>query len=123
MVKLKKMEIISTSRPIIEAVLNDKKRNFLLDTGASVGMLSDKIKGLHKSNRTVTIIDASGDDTECFLVDDFVVYNGRKTAQFVVSDFSGIQDSIYRETSVWIDGIIGYLQMRILGSELKEVQT
>lgn len=105
-------------RPIIKGALNGKERYFLLDTGASVGMLHNGVKGLHPSGRKLTIVDASGDELRCPVLDDTVEVGGKQLTQFIASNLSGVRSSIWRETGVTIDGIIGYGQMRFMGARL-----
>lgn len=106
----------STERPVIKGALNDRERHFLLDTGASVGMLHNGVKGLHPSGRKLAIVDASGDELRCPVLNDTVEVGGKQLTQFIASNLSGVRDSIWRETGVTIDGIIGYKQMKFLGA-------
>lgn len=106
----------SDKRPIVRATLNGRERLFLLDTGASVGMVDSSVKGLHPSKRTLTIVDASGDEIRCPVLNDTVEIGGRRLTQFIASDMRGVQGSIMRETGLRIDGVIGYGQMRFLGA-------
>lgn len=105
----------STKRPVIKARLLGAERFFLLDTGASVGMIDSRVKGLHPSHRKVDIVDASGDEMSLPVLNDFVTAGGRTLGQFLLTDLKGVRDSIARETGLRIDGIIGYAQMKSLG--------
>lgn len=108
----------SRKRPIIEAVLNGKKIMLLVDTGASVGMIDKRVKGLHPSHRTIPIVDASGDEIRCDVLNDFVNVGGKEIAQFITSDLSGIRESIRRETGIDIQGILSYPQVQMLGASV-----
>lgn len=108
----------TTERPIVRGVLNGRGSCFLLDTGASVGMLHDGLGGLHPSGRQLSVVDASGDELRCPVLNDTVEVGGRTLAQFIASDLSGVRGSILRETGVAIDGIIGYRQMKFIGARM-----
>lgn len=112
------IKIISQKRPVIEAVLNGKKYNFLLDTGASVGIIDKRTKGVHTSWRSVTIVDASGDNISCPVLKDLVQVGGKNIGQFILSDLSGVRESIRQETGKDITGIISYPQMQSLHTNL-----
>lgn len=112
------LKLQTRKRPIIEAVLNGRKIMLLVDTGASVGMIDESVKGLHTSHRTLPIIDASGDEIRCGVLNDFVKVGGKDVAQFISSDLSGIRGSIRRETGIDIQGILGYSQAQMLGLAL-----
>lgn len=108
----------SEERPIVRGLLGGRERCFLLDTGASVGMIDSRVKGLHPSGRQLTVVDASGDELRCPVLDDTVEVGGRRLTQFIASDLKGVRGSILRETGVTVDGIIGYGQMKSLGARM-----
>lgn len=108
-------KIKSDRRPIIEACAGGHKIHLLMDTGASVGMLDRRLKWLNRSSRTVPIIDASGTQMELHILNDIVTVDGRGVGQFVAADISAVQRSIQAETGIWIDGLLGYSQMKHLG--------
>ena len=74
---MKRIKSLHEERPLVEVVLNGKKRCALLDTGASVGLISKDVR-LTGSGRTITMVDASGDEREIDIVTDFVELSGRK---------------------------------------------
>lgn len=106
----------SRKRPVVAARLNGKEYHFLLDTGASVGLIDKGVRGLHPSARKVRIVDASGDEIRCPVLGDTVEIGGKRITQFIASDLSGVRSSIQRETGLRIDGIIGYGQMQAIGA-------
>lgn len=81
-------------------------------------MLHDGLGGLHPSGRQLSVVDASGDELRCPVLNDTVEVGGRTLAQFIASDLSGVRGSILRETGVAIDGIIGYRQMKFIGARM-----
>lgn len=110
---MNRIKSLHEERPLVEVVLNGKKRCALLDTGASVGLISKDVR-LTGSGRTITMVDASGDEREIDIVTDFVELSGRKVGQFCKADISGVQHSIRQNTGIWIDIIISYRQMGML---------
>lgn len=113
-----KVKIISDSRPIIKATLKGKEYNFLLDTGAAVGIIDDSIKRLNESHRSISIVDASGDEVKCPILNEFVSIAGKQIYQFVKSNIYGVQSSIKQQTGIWIDGIISYPQLQAINASL-----
>lgn len=110
------IKFLSSKRPIIEAELNGKKYAFLLDTGASVGIIDNRLKGLHPSSRKIPIIDASGDSIKCPILNDYIILGGKKLTQFLSSDIGGVRQSIGNETGYDIRGIISYAQMKSINA-------
>lgn len=68
------MEIksLSDKRFIIPAFINDKPYNFLLDTGATVGLVSKRIKGLNKGAKFPTPLVGAGGEFTAYYCRNFV---------------------------------------------------
>lgn len=122
-----KIQSLSTKRLIVEAVINGRQASFLIDTGASVGLIAeDKRKsfGLVRGKRyNGTLIGGSGNEIDAAYICDSIINLGDKQInQFLLADISGIRSSISRETGVEILGIIGLNQMKNAGITINTMQ-
>ena len=109
----------SEHRLIIEGSVNGKKACFLIDTGASVGLMDydqrkhyDLVTGRRYGG---TIVGAGGEMKNVRHCDTFVDFNGKTIPQFLLADISEVVESIERETGIRILGIVSLPQMRIAG--------
>lgn len=109
----------SEKRLIIEGKVNDKTAYFLVDTGASVGLISkhaEKEYKLRKGRKySGTLIGAGGEIKNVHHCDTSVIFQGREIPQFLLADISDIVKSIKRETGIEILGIVSLKQMAIIG--------
>lgn len=109
----------STKRLIIEGIVNGKAANFLIDTGASVGLIDDtqvKRYGLSVGKRfNGTLVGAGGEMCNIKHCNTFVEVGGKSIPQFLIADIEGVVKSIKRETGVEILGIISLPQMKMVG--------
>lgn len=104
---------LSDKRLLIEGILNGRKHVFLLDTGASVSLISKRIKGLDKGRRyNGKLIGAGGGLETSYVCNDLVDIQGRMFGQFVICDIDAIVTSIQHQTGIAISGIIGLPQMK-----------
>lgn len=114
---MKKIKSKSDKRLIIETKVNDKTAYFLIDTGASVGMIdSDQRKkyDLKKGRKYPgTIVGAGGEMDNVYHCDTFVHIGDIKIPQFLLADISQIVESIRNQTGIKILGIISLPQMKI----------
>lgn len=106
-------------RLIVEGQVNGKSAYFLIDTGASVGLI-DKAKkkkyGLKEGFRYHgTLIGAGGEMKDVKHCDTFVEFEGKTIPQFLLADISNVVKSIKRETDIEILGIISLPQMKFAG--------
>lgn len=112
----------SDKRLIIECDVGDKTANFLIDTGASLGLIDDNQR--KKYNLIVgrkyngTIIGAGGELSNPRICDTVIKLKDKSISQFILTDISGIVDSIKRETGIKILGIIGLPQMKFIGIQI-----
>lgn len=112
----------SDKRLIVECDVGGKTANFLIDTGASLGLIDDNQR--KKYNLIVgrkyngTIIGAGGELNNPRICDTFVKLKDKTITQFILTDISGIVDSIKRETGIKILGIIGLPQMKFVGIQI-----
>lgn len=109
----------STKRLIIEGIVNGKAANFLIDTGASVGLIDDtqvKKYGLSIGKRfNGTLVGAGGEMKNIRHCNTFVNVGDKVIPQFLIADIEGVVKSIKRETGIEILGIISLPQMKIVG--------
>ena len=112
----------STKRLIIEGIVNDKAANFLIDTGASVGLIDDSqikkyglLKGKHYNG---TLVGAGGEMRNVRHCNTFVNVGGKDIPQFLLADIEGVIDSIKKETGIEIIGIISLPQMKLIGMNI-----
>lgn len=114
---MKRVKSISDKRLIIEAKVNDKKAYFLIDTGASIGLIDkDKRKKFDLSvgrEYNGTLVGAGGEMRNVRHCDTFVEFEGKMIPQFLLADISEIVSSIKRETGIEILGIISLPQMKM----------
>lgn len=112
----------SEKRLIVEGQVNGKSAYFLIDTGASVGLI-DKAKkkkyGLKEGFRYHgTLIGAGGEIKNVHHCDTSVIFQGREIPQFLFADIDNVIKSIKRETGIEILGIISLKQMEFIGMNL-----
>lgn len=107
------------NRLIIEAEINGKNACFLVDTGASVGLISkhaEKEYKLRKGRKySGTLIGAGGEIKNVHHCDTSVIFQGREIPQFLFADIDNVIKSIKRETDIEILGIISLPQMKFAG--------
>ena len=109
----------SEKRLIVEGQVNGKSAYFLIDTGASVGLIDKEKKkkyGLKEGFRYHgTLIGAGGEMKDVKHCDTFVEFEGKTIPQFLLADISNVVKSIKRETGIEILGIISLPQMKFAG--------
>lgn len=114
---MEKIKSESEKRLIVEGLVNGKKAYFLIDTGASVGIIDHdqrKDYDLAVGRRyNGTIIGAGGEMRNVRHCDTFVHIKDRVVPQFLLADISGVVESIKRETGIEILGIISLPQMKM----------
>lgn len=119
---MKRIKSISEKRLIVEGKVNGKESFFLLDTGASVGLMDYKQKkdfGL-KEGRSYggTLVGAGGKMNKVKVCETFAYVEERIIPQFLLADIGNVVESIEQETGVKILGIIGLQQMKIANISL-----
>lgn len=109
----------SEKRLIVEGQVNGKSAYFLIDTGASVGLIDKEKKkkyGLKEGFRYHgTLIGAGGEMKDVKHCDTFMEFEGKTIPQFLLADISNVVKSIKRETGIEILGIISLPQMKFAG--------
>lgn len=117
-----RIKSIAKKRLIIEAKVNDKAANFLIDTGASVAIMDSNQRKKYdlKEGRKFgsTIVGAGGEMRNVRHCETFAYFEGRAIPQFLLADISSVVESIKRETGVEILGIISLPQMSIIGMNI-----
>ena len=114
---MKKVKSLSEERLIIEGLVNGKEAYFLIDTGASVGMMDygkrydyDLKVGRRYGG---TLMGVGGEMRNVRHCDTFLHVGDRVVPQFLLADISGVVESIQRETGIEILGIISLPQMKM----------
>lgn len=119
---MKKFKSLSDKRLIIEAEVNGKKGFFLIDTGASVGLIAEgKVKKfdiVRGRKYPGSLVGAGGEMEDVYYCNTLVRFGGKDIPQFLITDISGVRNSIERETGIEILGIIGLSQMKIIGLQV-----
>lgn len=109
----------SDKRLIVEVLVNDKKAYFLIDTGASVGLIDKNQKKKYDlaigKKFTGSLVGAGGEIDDVRYCNTLINFNGKVISQFLVSDIDSVVKSIKRETGVDILGIISLPQMKFAG--------
>ena len=117
-----KIESQSDKRLIVEGLVNGKTAHFLIDTGASVGLMDynrRKEYDLAVGNRYHgTLVGAGGELRNVRMCNTFVNLGDRQIPQFLLADIDSVVGSIRRETGIEILGIIGLQQMKICGIQI-----
>lgn len=116
---MKRIKSISDKRLIVEGQVNGKAACFLVDTGASVGLMDENQRddyGLVRGRKySGTIVGAGGEMRGVRHCDTFLHIEDRVIPQFLLADIEGVVESIKRETGIEILGIISLPQMKIAG--------
>lgn len=119
---MKRIKSKSDKRLIIETKVNDKTAYFLIDTGASIGMIDvDQRKkyDLKKGRKYPgTIVGAGGEMDNVYHCDTFVHIDDIKIPQFLLADISQVVESIEKQTGIKILGIISLPQCKIANISL-----
>lgn len=114
---MRRIKSISDKRLIIEVKVNDKKAYFLIDTGASIGLIDNNKRkkfDLSVGNKYKgTLVGAGGEMRNVRHCNTFVEFEDKVIPQFLITDISGVVESIARETGVEILGIISLPQMKM----------
>lgn len=112
---------LSDKRLIMEATLNGKAARFLLDTGATVGLLSDgavrKYRLMQGKKFPKPLVGAGGEFTAHYCLT-FAYVEGKPISQFLIADIDNIIRSIRQETGIEIVGIISLPQMKQAGIQI-----
>ena len=119
---MKQFKSLSDKRLIIEAEVNGKKGFFLIDTGASVGLIADdkvkKFDFVRVCNYSGALVGAGCEMDYVYYCNTLVRFGVKDIPQFLITDISGVRNSIERETGIEILGIIGLSQMKIASMQV-----
>lgn len=113
---------VTDKRIIVEALVNGRGAYFLIDTGASVGLIDKDKKDVYhllKGKRfNGSLVSASGKIGKTYMCNTYPTLDGRPITQFLLADIDSIKDSIKETTGFEILGIIGLPQMQVLGMKI-----
>lgn len=119
---MKQIESKSDKRLIVEGLVNGKAAHFLIDTGATVGLMDygqRKDYDLAVGNRYHgTLVGAGGELKNVKVCNTFLELEGKSIPQFLLADISHVVKSIKRETGIKILGIISLSQMKMVGIQI-----
>ena len=109
-------KILSDKRPIIRVFINGMEGTVLVDTGASISLI-DETKcakyRFHLGDVMAGSITGAGGPIEVRHTKDLTLdIMGVKLMQFCAADISSVRDSIFNETGIIINGILGYPQIK-----------
>lgn len=109
---------VSDKRIIVPGMINGREYYFLVDTGASVALISEKVRGLDIGKRFGGSIEGAGGSIKARICNTFVKIGGKDFSQFLATNLDNLIASIAEETNVEIAGIIALPQMRFYGVEI-----
>lgn len=119
---MKKVNSLSEKRLIVECNVGGKTAAFLIDTGASIGLIdknqTKKYNLLSSRKYTGTIVGAGGEIENPYICDNIINIEDKIMNQFLLVDLSNIVDSIKRETGITILGIVSLPQMKFIGMNI-----
>lgn len=115
------LESKTDKRIIIEGEVNGNTMYFLVDTGASVGLIDYnqiRMYGIKKGKMfPSTLVGASGDMMAWHCYQLFEI-GGKQVGQFLIADIDAVVRSIARETGITISGILSLPQMAMIGAKI-----
>jgi predicted aspartyl protease len=115
------MKSLSEKRLIVQCAINGEVARFLLDTGASVGIINWRERKKYQikvGRRFPHTLQGAGGEIDAYYCNTFVFYQGRTIAQFLLADIDNVVESIKQETGITIQGIIGLQQMKDTGIDI-----
>ena len=119
---MKKIISKSDKRLIIEDSVSGKPANFLVDTGASVGLMDYDLR--KEYNLAVgrkcsgTLVGAGGEMRNVRHCDTFAHIGHVTVPQFLLADIGHVVRSIEKETGIRILGILSLPQMQMAGIQI-----
>ena len=115
---MEKINSLSDKRIIITAKMNGRDAKFLIDTGATVGVISRNIQkkyGLSVGRKFPKPLVGAGGEFDAFYCNTPAYIGNRPITQFLLADISGVVESVKSQTGMEIQGIISLAQMRMVG--------
>ncbi len=115
---MEKIKSLTEKRIVIKAQLNGRDANFLIDTGATVGVISRNIQkkyGLSVGRKFPKPLVGAGGEFDAFYCNTPAYIGNRPITQFLLADISGVVESVKSQTGMEIQGIISLAQMRMVG--------
>lgn len=119
---MKQIHSQSDKRLIVEGLVNGRAAYFLIDTGASVGLMDyDQRKDYELEvgrKFSGTVVGAGGEMRGVKHCNTFVHMEDKVIPQFLLADIGDVVKSIKRETGIEILGIISLPQMKMCGIQI-----
>lgn len=119
------LESKSKERIIVEAEVNGKEINLLVDTGATVGLIADsqiKKLGLKKGREFPSYLVGASGKMDAWYCNTLFEVGGKQVGQFLIADIDAVVRSIARETGITISGILSLPQMAMLGATIDTIK-
>lgn len=118
---MQKIKSLSEQRLIVQATINGKLANLLVDTGATVGLLSrsaSKKYALQRGKRFGHTLVGAGGEFTAYYCNTFAQLGGKTLTQFLIADIDNVVRSVKQQTGVEIQGIISLPQMQFVGMQI-----
>lgn len=116
------MKSLSDKRLLINGKVNGQDWPFLIDTGATIGLIDErllkKLKLSKGKKANVSLIGAGGEINTSYMCNTPVQFGDKQVGQFIFSDISNIIESIYKQTGFKIAGILSLPQMKFIGMQV-----
>ena len=114
---MKAIKSKAAERLIVDVEMNGNKYPMLVDTGATLSLISESVRGLlfDKRRRPMEMQGIGGKIYGKRVITTGLM-GGRIVNQFLSTDISNIRESIEQETGIRIDGIIGLPQLKFAGA-------
>lgn len=108
---------LSNKRPIIRGLVNGQQAAFLVDTGASVGLIDmNSPLGLAKGRKFHgTLVGQGGAFEAKYMCNTPVQFGSKMISQFIMADIDSVKYSIADQTGIMITGILSWDQIKMLG--------
>jgi len=112
---------ISDKRIIITARLNGKDANFLVDTGATVGVIDERVRkkyGLVIGKKFPKPLVGAGGEFDAYFCHTPAYIGNIPLSQFLLADIRDVVRAVSSQTGIEIQGVISLPQMQFAGIKI-----
>jgi len=112
---------ISDKRIIITARLNGKDANFLVDTGATVGVIDERVRkkyGLVIGKKFPKPLVGAGGEFDAYYCHTPAYIGSLPLSQFLLADIRDVVRAVSSQTGIEIQGVISLPQMQFAGIKI-----
>ena len=116
-----RIKSLTEKRIIITGKINGRDANFLVDTGATVGVIASNVRkkyGLSVGKKFHQPLVGAGGEFDAYYCNTPAFIGNRPLTQFLLADIGSVVDSIRQQTGIEIQGIISLTQMRMVGMQI-----